>query len=567
MLCTDNRPRNFARATTLPMTPRFAAPEFLRTAILAGALLCSGAPRAQEAPQTLPSFAQLQAMEARVGEIRITNRNIFDTDDPREDKLLFRWANALHFQTRVGVIERALLFKSGEPLSVRLIEETERILRSVRYLYDVQIRPVAYRDGAVDIEVLTRDSWTLDPSISVSRSGGANSSSIKLNEYNLLGTGVSLSYGRSRNVDRTSNQFQFANDRAFGGWTSLAYSHSSNSDGTRDTGRIAHPFYALDTPWAASLTAERDDRIEAVYSGGVIASQYRYRREAFDAWGGWSQGRIDGWVRRYSIGLSGRGDRYAPEPGLVAPTALPPDETQIAPYLRFELIEDRIEKVERRNQLGRPEFFAVGLSARLQLGAAPVALGSTRNAVLYNAAVSRGFAPGPAQTLLASAETSGEYTGDGIRRHRLGAQASYFLPQSKTWLFYAKATADTLTHPDANDSLLLGGDSGLRGFPLRYQSGYRRALLTLEERAYTDVYPFRLFRIGGAVFVDVGRAWGDPNSTNPSPRWLSNTGLGLRIFSVRAAFSTVLHLDVAFPNDPDANVKGRQFLVKTLSSF
>jgi hypothetical protein len=549
------------------MTLRPAARRFLHLTILGWALMCAGALRAQDAPQALPSFAQLEALGARIGEIRIANRDIFDTDDPREDKLLFRWANALHIQTRAGVIERALLFKSGEPLSQRLIEETERILRGVRYLYDVQIRPIAYRDGVVDIEVLTRDSWTLDPSIGASRGGGANSSSVRLNEYNLLGTGASLSYGRTKNVDRTSNQFQFANDRAFGGWTSLAFSHSRNSDGKRDAGTVAQPFYALDTPWAASLAAERDDRIEAVYSGGLIASQFRRRREAFETWSGWSQGRVDGWVRRYSIGLTGRDDRYEPVPGLPAPALLPPDETQIAPYLRVEVIEDRVEKVERRNQLGRPEFFAVGLAAKLQLGAAPTALGSTRNAVLYGAAVSRGFVPGPDQTLLASAETSGEYTGEGIRRHRFGVQASYFLPQSRTWLFYAKATFDTLTRPDAPDTLLLGGDNGLRGFPLRYQSGPRRALLTLEERAYTDVYPFRLFRIGGAVFFDVGRAWADPHSTNPNPRWLSNTGVGLRIFSVRAAFSNVLHIDVAFPNDPDANVKGRQFLVKTQASF
>ena len=57
----------------------------------------------------------------------------------------------------------------------------------------------------------------------------------------------------------------------------------------------------------------------------------------------------------------------------------------------------------------------------------------------------------------------------------------------------------------APDQLLLGGDNGLRGYPLRYQSGDRRALFTIEERAYTDWYPFRLVRVGGAVFYDPRR--------------------------------------------------------------
>ena len=32
----------------------------------------------------------------------------------------------------------------------------------------------------------------------------------------------------------------------------------------------------------------------------------------------------------------------------------------------------------------------------------------------------------------------------------------------------------------------LGGDTGLRGYPLRYQNGNQRALFTVEERLYTN---------------------------------------------------------------------------------
>ena len=177
-------------------------------ALLAALVLPSPA-QAQNEGEPPPTFAVLEAAGARIGEIRIQAREIFDTDDPKEDKLLFRWANALHIQTRTGVIERALLFKTGEPVSVRLIEETESVLRSTRYLYDVQIRPLAYHGGVVDIGVETRDTWTLDPGVSAGRSGGANTSGIKLNEYNLLGSGVAISYGRSNGVDRSGNEFQF----------------------------------------------------------------------------------------------------------------------------------------------------------------------------------------------------------------------------------------------------------------------------------------------------------------------------------------------------------------------
>lgn len=111
---------------------------------------------AQEASAPIPSFAELESAAATIGEIRVVKQNIFDTTDPQEDRLLFRLANALHVQTRPGVIRSALLFKSGRKLSLRAIEETERLLRRYSFLYDVQFRPVACGDGVVDIEVLTR---------------------------------------------------------------------------------------------------------------------------------------------------------------------------------------------------------------------------------------------------------------------------------------------------------------------------------------------------------------------------------------------------------------------------
>jgi hypothetical protein len=518
-------------------------------------------------PAALPDFAALEAAGAVIGEIRIRNEDIFDTTDPQEDKWLFRLANRLHIVTRPSVIERSLLFKSGEPVSVRLIEETERVLRDARYLYDVKVRPVAYRDGVVDLEVLTRDTWSLDPGISAGRSGGANSSGINLRDYNLLGTGIGLSLGHSRNVDRSSNEFNISNDRAFGGWTSMSYSRSDNSDGKREAVSVAQPFYALDAIWAGGISVSKDNRIDAVYTAGEISSQYRHEQKLAELSGGWSEGRVNGWVRRYSVGLSHREDLFALEPGVVAPAALPQDQKLVAPYLRFDIIEDRFEKLLNRNQIGRPEFFAIGLNARLQLGRASTAFGSSRNAWLYSGSISRGFEPREGDTLTAAASFDGEYSARGVRNLRLSASTQYYLPQSPRRLFYASASADTLVRPEVNDSLLLGGDNGLRGYPLRYQSGVHRALFTVEQRFYTDLYLLRLLRVGGAAYLDTGRAWGGGNVNSVNPGWLSNLGFGLRLFSVRAAFGNVLHADIAMPLDSASNAKRVQFLVKTRTSF
>jgi hemolysin activation/secretion protein len=115
--------------------------------------------------------------------------------------------------------------------------------------------------------------------------------------------------------------------------------------------------------------------------------------------------------------------------------------------------------------------------------------------------------------------------------------------------------------------LLIGGDNGLRGYPLRYQAGLGRWLVTAEQRWFTNWYPFRLFNVGGAVFYDMGGAWGPNPIGTPSQGVLRDVGFGLRLGNSRSALGNVLHVDVAFPLDGDKSISQLQFLVETQRSF
>ncbi|MDT9694055.1 hypothetical protein Q5762_38160, partial [Streptomyces sp. P9(2023)] len=59
-----------------------------------------------------------------------------------------------------------------------------------------------------------------------------------------------------------------------------------------------------------------------------------------------------------------------------------------------------------------------------------------------------------------------------------------------------------------DEALYLGGDSGLRAFPLYYQRGDNRMVATAEYRHYTDWNLWQIFDVGFAAFTDVGRSWG-----------------------------------------------------------
>lgn len=517
--------------------------------------------------EALPSFAELQAAGAVIGEIRITNDNVFDLDNPKEDNFLFRLANKLHIRTRPSVIQRSLLLHSGEPLSLQLIEESERLLRANRYIYDVDIHPVAYHDGIVDIEVRTRDTWTIEPGLHFSRSGGSNASGLSLKESNLLGSGITIGFSQSSDVDRNGTEFEVSQNHAFGGWAEIDVKVADYSDGRRESLNFGRPFFALDTRWAAGISALHDERIESIYSNAAIVGQYRHQQDFGEVFGGWSKGLVNGWTRRYSAGLNYQKDTYPIDPTLNQPTLVPADQTLVSPFFRYEIIEDNYEKVTNRNKIQRPEFFAMGFNSKLQVGRALTGLGSTRDLWTYSARISDGYQAPRGKDLLASALFSGQY-GDGrAERQLLSGSLRYYVPQGKRALFYAAVSGDVVRNPEATDLLLLGGDNGLRGYPLRYQSGEHRALFTIEERVYTDWYPFRLFRVGGAVFYDIGRAWGGPFQNPVNPGWLSDVGFGLRILSDRSSFGNVVHADIAFPLNPDPSIQSVQFLVKTYANF
>jgi outer membrane protein assembly factor BamA len=522
---------------------------------------------AAEYGEPLPSFTELEAAGAVIGAIRVDPQDIFDEADPRENYGIYRLLNALHINTRESVIRRQLLFRSGERVSRQRIEETERLLRANAYLYDVSIRPVALRQGVVDIEVRTRDTWTLQPGASYSRGGGSNTSSLSLEEKNFLGTGVSVGVGTSSSVDRSGQEFEIQHNQVFGSWTAFSYKVADFSDGSAESISLVRPFYALDARWALGGSAATFDRIESIYSEGDIAAQYRHQQTASQVFAGWSRGLVDGWVQRYSVGVGHQEDLYLAELGRLPAAQLPADEKLVYPFLRYELIEDNYVKVVNRDKIGRAEYFALGWSASAQIGRSSAGLGATRELWLYSGAVNKGLRFEHGGELLASLSFSGQYADGRGERQYLGASARYYLQHGTRNVFYVSASADALRNPYAGDQLLLGGDNGLRGYPLRYQSGEQRALLTLEERVYTDWYPFRLFRIGGAVFYDIGRAWGGDYQNAVDAGWLQDVGFGLRVSIDRSSSGNVVHLDVAFPINAEGDIKRAQVVVKTYANF
>jgi outer membrane protein assembly factor BamA len=449
---------------------------------------------------------------------------------------------------------------------VRLIEETERVLRSKHYLYDVMIRPIAYTDGVADIEVKTRDTWSLDVGVGVSRAGGANKGRLSVKEENILGTGILIGLSYTSDVDRSGLTFEVADTNILGTHGAVAYSYAKNDDGNSQAFSLQRPFYALDARWAAGFTASELDGLQALYNAGESVAEYRLRRQFAEAFAGWSPGLVGGWTQRYSLGLLYDENDYELEPGKTPPERLPSDLQLAGPFVRLEALQDAYRTDVNLNLIGRVEDFAMGVQTSLQVGRALTSFGSTRDAWLYTASLSNGFDVTKNSFLLANVNAGGRYAEEG-ENQSVGGSVRYYHRHGRHLVYYAGLAADAVDNPDIPGPLLIGGDNGLRGYPLRYQAGERRVLSTLEARAYTDWYPLRLFRVGGAVFYDTGRAWKGENQNTVNSGWLRDVGFGLRLLSARTSKGNVLHADVAFPLDRDPSIDSVQFVVKTKVSF
>jgi len=516
----------------------------------------------------LPDDAELEAQGARIGTITIRNLPIFDPRSPGESKSLFRLADRIHIDTRASVIEAQLLFRSGDPFSRRVCDETERNLRELRFIKEPEIRVIGYHEGLVDLEVITHEVWTTNPGVSFGRAGGSNSTGFELEELNLLGFGKYIALDYHDDVDRSSYTLTWRDPNVFGSRWRSAIELTDSDDGEGQALLFEQPFYALDSHWSAGLEIDHDDSVQGVYRLGREVDEYQQDAQIEDARIGWSKGLENGWTRRWTAGLRHDEAQFTEASSDTAFASLPDDRSLTYPYLRLERIQDDFEKARNLDQIARTEDLYFGKRYAVELGWAATVWGSDRNAALLRAEASRGFRLSEGQSLFVNGEIASRIEEGSPHDALLSGGLRYYRHTSPRRTFFASITGEAGHELDADHESLLGGDNGLRGYPLRYQSGSGRAVMTIEQRFYTRYSLWKIADIGGAVFFDMGRTWGE-SAFGPTENLglLKDIGFGLRLGNSRSGLGNVIHLDVAFPLDGDRSISQAQFLVQTKRSF
>jgi hypothetical protein len=520
-----------------------------------------------------------------IGRVEIVAKDIFDANDPAEDRRAFRWADRLHKTTGEGVIRSALLFHAGEPFSRQRLEESERLLRARSSWTDVSIVPIGCHEGVVDVQVTTHDTWTLGGGVKFGRSGGQSSLGFEVSDSNFLGTGKEVLLRYERGVDRSGYETRYVDPALFGSRNELRLSYVDNDDGGSWLLEAGRPFFSLETRWSAGGRVLHDRRTDRLYSRGRIVDAFSHVQDFVEVSGGWSAGLGTRGVGRYRLGFTG--DRHAfadaPDESTEADRAgdeaagdlrigeeLPLARTLAYPWIGFELLQDDFLEAVDLDQIGRIEDRYLGTHVTARLGYSSSLFGADRGRVIASAAWSTAWRPRERVLFEVGAEGRGRYGQGSAEDVQVSGRATLHWRDFGEQLLYFHLAGDYASDLDRDHQLLLGGDSGLRGYPLRFQAGDRRFLMTIEQRVFTDWYPWHLFRVGGAAFVDVGRAWfagGRQRVGDGLDGVLADVGVGLRLGLSRSGKGSTVHIDVAVPLERGDSLGGLQWLVSTRRSF
>lgn len=512
--------------------------------------------------------AEVEASGAVIGKITITNQNIFDLSNPLENKWLYRLANRLHIVTRRDTIKTQLLFVEGDAYSVRLGEESERILRLNSYLRDATIKPVRIEDGVVDVDVASIDVWTLTPDLSVGRSGGENRFGVGIEEQNLLGRGIKLGAKYKTTVDRDTLSLTYLDRNFLQDRYVIGANIANSSDGFFRQFQFGKPFYALNSQSAGGLFYSRGELINQLYDRGDIVAEFNHEFDYDEVSFGTSRGLSNDWVRRYTVGVAYENDTFTESPDTLLPiTVIPDDREYLYPFLGFQLLEDRFEKAVNFDQINRTEDRFVGTSLHVRIGYSNSSAGSSGSAWHYRAGFSNSFIATGLTSLTLNSSLTGRWENASAQNALLSAKLRFHRRLGKHQLFYAAVSATAGNNLDIDNPLYLGGETGMRGYPLRYQNGESKALLTLEQRFFTDWYPFRLVHVGAAIFFDAGRVWGESPVDASNLGLLRDIGFGLRLGNTRSGNGRVVHIDIAFPLDGEDDIDSVQILVDVKGSF
>lgn len=508
----------------------------------------------------------LRHKKPQISAIELQQNNVFDLN-AKGVFWLHRLANASHIISTDGTIQDDLLFSENDTLDLAELAETERLLRSRRYLREADVQVIRYcpDDNTVVVRVSTWDNWSLLPKIDFSSEGGETEYSLGIAEDNLLGSGNQIQLDYAKDSERSGYLFSMASPNIFGTHWNTRLSYANNSDGENYQIALARPFYRLDSAWAVNFDLRKDKEQITDYLLADTINEYDRTRNYFESSVGLKLTARGSTIQRLLLGTTLEDVTFNEQHNTLLPL---PDKRNIsALWLEYQLLQDEYHKLFNINQFNRVEDINSGWQLRLRLGYLQPWLGADEDGMQLALQVEKAWQL-QQQTWLFSELHYQRLHWQNTRQELLHVALQLNHQLNARNSIMTSISAEKGRNLFADEALYLGGDSGLRAFPLFYQRGDNRVVATVEYRHYTDWNLWQIFDVGFATFADAGRSWGGDRSAMLSAKLqdkagvddkiLLGLGVGIRLLSSHSSRGTMIHLDLAHPISDNSDVRSLQ---------
>jgi hypothetical protein len=491
-----------------------------------------------------PGAYNIDNIPHHVRSISVNNLPIFDETDPDENNRLYRWVNRVHVDTRDKVIANELLFNEDSVVNSQVLAESERLLRERKFAGDARIRVINDCTSDVDLEVVTKEVWSLTPELKFKNVGGHTSTGIGIRDSNFLGTGQHLAFNFRNDQERSSAAVEYRNQNIMGSRMQVQTELATNSDGHHYVLSTGLPFYALNNEYAWNVTVDSIKENLNQYSLANRVASLKHTGKSAEASYGFSSGLQDDHASRISLGLRTEQHILQSIPG--QPNSADnyrPTLDLSYPFLEYEYLEDKYTQGYNIYQIDRTEDLMVGRHLRTRFGYAPgtdssyIFTGNYGDTLLYH----------PKMLLQLNASWDARYDRNlqGWQDTMMTASLDFHREQTSHRSLYLGLEAQKALNLNNGRQLELGGTTGLRGYDNHFLQGDGSIRFTAEQRLFTDYYPLHLLRVGFAAYVDAGKIYG--NTLTGTDILFSNVGLGLRLSPSKSESGQVVHMDLAWP--------------------
>ncbi|MEI8225545.1 MAG: hypothetical protein WCG82_06420 [Bacteroidota bacterium] len=458
-----------------------------------------------------------------------------------KQNFLYKAGNGMHIKTQSIAIRNLLLIRKNVPFNSLLVKESERLIRSQKYVHEVSFYVVSAgeKSDSVDIFIRELDKWSIIPDGSISDPGIR----VYITDKNILGSGHEFQNAFTRNFTNGINSFitnySIPNIRNTYISTALHYGF----DGYKNFNRsliVDRPFYSPLAKWAAGVSFASQFKKDSLKYINLVYFPSNFKYSTQDYWAGKAQQIFKG----------------NPDKELVTNIIV------AARYLRIRYFEKPSDLYDPLNIYSSEDSYlaTIGISARKYV----------QDKYVFNYGVIEDVPVGKVYGLTGGYQVKnnsgrlylgfrysfGDYHEWGYLSsnfeygtffHASNAEQGVFtaginyftgLFEIGKWKFrqFVKPQLIIGINQFYSDSLTLNDGYGLDGFNSSSLSGTNRLLFTLQTQSYSP-WNFIGFRFGPYITYSLGML-GDAETRFKNSKVYSQIGLGVLIKNANLVFNT-----------------------------